>query len=303
VTHPGRIEEQLRERGVDEAALAAGRVFVDGKRVSAETEVALRQWVEVRPARSERESTAPGEDAPRVLFAERGLVVVSKPAGMVTEPDRRGSEDCLLAAVAEELGLRRAELHAANRLDLGVSGLVVLATSAAMRQALEAARKGRRWAKRYVAVAAPSAGAVTPVESGTWDAPVRAHRARQLEAAVTRFRLIALAALPTGAPARLLALEPVTGRTHQLRIHAANAGMPLYGDRAYGGPARVVAEDGRVAPVGRIALHAARIELTLTRGEMLRFDAAVPAALEALWSSLGGDPEAWNAAREAPLTP
>jgi 23S rRNA pseudouridine1911/1915/1917 synthase len=92
----------------------------------------------------------------------------------------------------------------------------------------------------------------------------------------------------------MLAVTPLTGRTHQIRVHAAHAGAPLVGDRAYGGPVRVTLPSGRVLQPGRIALHAARVVVPGEGGSPLVAAAPVPAELEALWSALGGEPAAWE---------
>jgi 23S rRNA-/tRNA-specific pseudouridylate synthase len=84
----------------------------------------------------------------------------------------------------------------------------------------------------------------------------------------------------------LLALEPVTGRTHQLRVHASHASSPLYGDAAYGGPRKIVRTDGSVEALGRVALHAAWVQLPLEGG--LRVEAPIPEELVSLWLALGG---------------
>src|SRR5262249_36506487 len=87
--------------------------------------------------------------------------------------------------------------------------------------------------------------------------------------------------------AHLLAVEPVTGRTHQIRVHAAHAGSPLYGDRAYGGPVRLTSREGRVTPISRIALHAPWVEVPTDSGE-LRVEAEIPDDLAAIWTACGG---------------
>ncbi|MGH7434457.1 MAG: RluA family pseudouridine synthase, partial [Polyangiaceae bacterium] len=88
----------------------------------------------------------------------------------------------------------------------------------------------------------------------------------------------------------------VTGRTHQIRVHAANAGSPLIGDRAYGGPSRVTLAGGRVLEPRRIALHAARVTVPDSSGAARTATAPVPDDLRALWTDLGGAPGDWQEA-------
>ena len=88
------------------------------------------------------------------------------------------------------------------------------------------------------------------------------------ELARTSYALVASSSLFERASPRqlqLLALSPRTGRTHQLRVHAAAHGLPLLGDRAYGGASRLTAETGSVRSLDRIALHAAWVELPARR--------------------------------------
>ena len=98
----------------------------------------------------------------------------------------------------------------------------------------------------------------------------------------------------------MLAVRPVTGRTHQIRVHAAHAGAPLLGDRDYGGPTRLTLPSGKVLAPGRIALHAARVVVPGQGGALVTIASPIPPALEALWAALGGDAAAWAAAAATP---
>jgi 23S rRNA pseudouridine1911/1915/1917 synthase len=113
-------------------------------------------------------------------------------------------------------------------------------------------------------------------------------------------RYVAIAArAPRGES--LLAVSPVTGRTHQIRVHAAHARAPLLGDRAYGGPSRVTLPSGRVMQPARIALHAARVVVPAEDGTSLVVASPIPPALLELWSALGGDPAAWEVSTSCAL--
>lgn len=232
--------------------------------------------------------------APRVLLVTGGFVVADKPPGLPTEPDRAGPRSAV-RDVEGALGLPSGALHAVTRLDLPVSGVLLLAHGEEARREAVRAREERRLARTYLALAA---GAPAPAK-GEWDAaigmdgkgrPVAGGRAAR--AARTRYEVLAVS--PAGAA--LLRLEPVTGRSHQLRIHTGLAGAPLLGDPLHGGPRRVVTPGGAVVGVPRVALHALRVTLRAPSGAAL-VDAVAepPADLAEAWRALGGAPEALTA--------
>jgi hypothetical protein len=90
--------------------------------------------------------------------------------------------------------------------------------------------------------------------------------------------------------AALLLLFPQTGRTHQLRVHAAHAGVPLLGDTLYGGPKRIVRPDGRVLTSRRVMLHCAEVTIPdPSRSEpTLTFHSPLPHDMRQIWRALGG---------------
>jgi len=280
------LERHAPENGP--SALADGRVFVDGKRLT-DTAFTLSPG-----ARVELYAARRSEGELSLLARFDGLVAVEKPAGMATEPDHAGIAASVVARAAELLAVERKDVHAMSRLDVGVSGVVLLALDRFARRRVEALREAGRLRRRYVAIAS----SVPSPASGVWDAPIgrgrgnlRSAFGRDPESARTGYRTAA----QTGA-ASLLALEPVTGRTHQLRVHASHAGCPLYGDAAYGGRKRVTQPDGAVIALRRIALHAAWVELPFSGG--VRIESALPAALEELWSALGGSADGLASALE-----
>lgn len=293
-------------------AIVEGRVFVDGRRLDEPTRPLVEgQWVELFARR-----TIAGEVA--VLLQRGGLVAVHKPAGVATEPELRGSRS-LRGIVAEMLDEPETRVHAASRLDVGVSGVVLFTLTANTRREIESARAEARLRRRYVAIASGS-----PSEAhGLWNrelvlktAPRRARAGTgSPETALTRFDVKARSSSAkarahppsrTGAGSgwSLIALEPVTGRTHQLRIHAAQAGAPLLGDGRYGAPERIVFEDGSVESLSRVALHAARVELVAPRerdASSWAVHAPDPDDLVSLWIRLGGGPLDWARAADEAL--
>jgi hypothetical protein len=89
--------------------------------------------------------------------------------------------------------------------------------------------------------------------------------------------------------ATLLRLMPMTGRTHQLRAHAARAGSPLFGDPAYGGKRREVMPDGTVVTARRVMLHCARLSFpSPSGGAQQQFEAPARSDMQKIWIALGG---------------
>jgi 23S rRNA pseudouridine1911/1915/1917 synthase len=299
VAEPGeRLGAVLESLGVSpRQALEEGRVFVRGQRAcSAAEQLAPGDRVEVFRARAVDESA-------RILATHAGLVAAHKPARMPTEPDRTGCSTSLVQAVARELGVPGETLHALGRLDVGVSGLVVVATSRAARLAALRARAEGRLERRYVALA-PRA---PEPPRGRWDAPLEPPRRgwrrghpdpRRASTAYGHVAAVGLGRASVGwpdAPAAMVVFEPLTGRSHQIRAHAAQAGLPLLGDHLYGGPANLVEATGATVEFDRIALHSLRLRLLEGRGCTWEVVSAAPPDLRGWWQKLGGDEGAWSA--------
>jgi RluA family pseudouridine synthase len=297
IVRPGdgrTVRDVLVAAGADPEAVADGRVFVGRRRVRREGEpVRVADVVVVAPPR-------PAIPPPRVIARDRDIVAIDKPAGVPTIGDQTGEAHSLATATARALGVASSLLHPTSRLDRDVSGVVVFALSKAARTRLAEARTRGGYDRRYVAV---STGVPTP-SVGTWDSPIgRARDPRQravggLDAVPARTHYAVCA---QSAGATLLALSPVTGRTHQLRVHAAHAGAPLLGDRTYGGPSRLTLEGGRVLAFHRVALHALRVTVPNARGGNFVAVSPVPVELKEWWSALGGNDEAWERSASCPL--
>lgn len=212
--------------------------------------------------------------APALVYADRHLLVVDKPAGLLSVPGRGADkQDCAVARVRRE----HPQALVVHRLDMATSGLLLLALGPAMQRALGRAFEQRRVGKRYAAIVA---GRMEPPPAadgwGCIDLPLAAdwpNRPRQAVDAVhgrpsqTRWRLLRYDA---GRDASRIELEPVTGRSHQLRVHLLALGHPILGDRLYAPPP--VRER---AP--RLLLHASVLELAHpATGEPLRWCSPAP---------------------------
>ncbi|MDE2145138.1 MAG: RluA family pseudouridine synthase [Burkholderiales bacterium] len=198
-------------------------------------------------------------------YADADLLVVVKPAGLLAVPGRGEAGAAHLTA---QVQAAYPDALAVHRLDMATSGLMLYARGAEMHRRLGAAFAERRVAKAYVAVVeGPLAG-----DAGEIAAPLAAdwpRRPRQQvdpvngKPALTRWRVLAREADSTR-----VALEPVTGRTHQLRVHLQSIGHPVRGDALYAPPPLRAA---------RLLLHATRLALAHPRdGRALVFDSAVP---------------------------
>jgi 23S rRNA pseudouridine1911/1915/1917 synthase len=283
------VREILARARADRDAVREGRVFVGPRRVRRDDEsVRDGDVVDVSPP------LPPSDDRVSVLAQTDDLLAVDKPAGVPTIADHAGSAHSLLARSARALGVAESTLHPTSRLDRDVSGVVVFARTPDAARRLARARADGAYQRRYVAVSHGEPA----VPRGSWTAPIgrapdprlRAVGGRDATDAITHYAVCGRA--PAGAA--LLGLVPITGRTHQIRVHAANAGAPLVGDRSYGGPPRLTLASGRVIEPRRIALHAARVVVTAGGGAPVVVSAPVPADLVDVWSALGGDPDAWE---------
>lgn len=233
----------------------------------------------------------------RVLHRDADLLVLWKPAGLpTTSPDGRGC----LTEVAQRIDPKAPRLHASSRLDAEVTGVVTFARTTRAIEGLLAARRAGVYERYYLGLAvgapSPSEGEFDwPIDRDPRDARKRvAAASSSAQQALTRYRV--LGSQPTAA---LLLLSPMTGRTHQLRVHVARAGVPLLGDKHYGGPVRCTLPNGRVVRAGRVMLHCARVRLPKIGGaaeERVTVDGPVPEDFQQVWLALGGEIEMLNSA-------
>jgi RluA family pseudouridine synthase len=198
----------------------------------------------------------------RVLFRGEGLLAVDKPAGMLVVPGRNPDGGrSLRELLEEELGTR---LWVVHRLDRDTSGVLLLALDATSHRAASLAFERKEVRKTYLALVAPPLEVPRLVAR----ALVAARRGRMRLAGPgeagkpARTRLRPVEVHPLGG---LVEAEPLTGRTHQVRLHLQAAGSPLLVDPQYGRPepatASALGGRGDAVVLGRTPLHAARLAL------------------------------------------
>jgi 23S rRNA pseudouridine1911/1915/1917 synthase len=249
------------------------------------------------------------EDIPlRIVYEDDALLVVDKPAGLVVHPAAGNMRGTLVHALlfhAQALpatgALRPGIVH---RLDKDTSGLLVVAKTEAAHAALSAALRARAVRREYAAVVwgrvAEDRGRIdAPIGRSTADRKRMAVRARGGKPAVTEYRVRERLAAWTRLDLRLQ-----SGRTHQIRVHLASLGHPVFGDATYGGrtsrltqlaaPLRVQARRA-LERLPRQALHATRLQFVHpATGEELQFESPLPedvaAALALLREPVPGAP-------------
>lgn len=255
-----------------------GKCEVNGRVENVGFRVRGGDYIEVALDRS-RETAMKAENiALDIIFEDEHLVVVNKPAGMLVHPTHREKTGTMLNALAfyfnAERGMPNAEFtryeskevdtasgsphsnsafripHSAfirpglvHRLDKETSGLIVVAKSVAIHRKLARQFQKKQVTKKYLALV----GGVFDADEGTIEGPIGRYAAEKRwgvkhdgKHSITRYSVLARHADST-----LMELEPVTGRTNQLRIHCASIGHPIIGDVSRGGRA-----------FGRLCLHA-----------------------------------------------
>jgi len=247
-----------------------------------------------RPEARPRRDPGAATTAARLVHLGDRFAVLDKPAGLslATRRSEPGAAAARLVAALPEgqrAMLEGREVELVHRLDAPTSGLTLVALDAEMHRQLLSAFSQRRVSKLYLALVwgrpRPAAGRFEQALG-----PDRADRRRMRidprgKRALTQWQIVAVA--PHVA---LLGLWPLTGRTHQIRVHLAAAGHPILGDDLYGGPRERGVRDHRLRralAVGRTMLHAWRLEVPEL--EPSRFEAPPPRDFASACAAAGLD--------------
>ena len=286
----GRLQKLLR----------TGQVRVDGKRAQANARLAEGQTIRIPPLgaaesvdKKAQVTSRPGAaDDLRalILHEDDALIVFDKPAGLAVQGGSKTTRhvDGMLLSLAPK-GERYRLVH---RLDRDTSGLLVVAKTPSSAAKLSKAFQRHEVQKLYWALVA----GLPPLEHGIIDKPLGKAPSRGghdfelvqegvdgAQKAVTRYRTIARA----GKVSAWFALQPLSGRTHQLRVHCALMDCPILGDPKYGGPKAT--PDG--APAG-LMLHARELDLPHPDGGRLTLEAPLSDTMRQGFAWIGFEPDA-----------
>jgi 23S rRNA pseudouridine1911/1915/1917 synthase len=235
-------------------------------------------------------STLSPEDIPlKILYEDRDLMVVDKPAGMTVHPAPGHHSHTLVNAIlahapdieaaSAEAGGESGRPGIVHRLDKDTSGLILVARNAAAHAKLAEQFKNRSITKFYQALVQ---GHLTP-EEGIIEASIgRDPRDRKRMAVITRGReaRTEYKVLEYAGNCTLLEVKPRTGRTHQIRVHLAAIGFPIVGDAVYG---------ARSEFLDRQFLHACRLRFRLpSTGELREFESPLPPDLTGALANIAG---------------
>ncbi len=243
-------------------------------------------------AGEENENLIPVSMPLDIIYEDDDMIAINKPADMATHPSIGHFDDTLANGLAYYFSSKGIPFvfRAVNRLDRDTSGVVLVAKNRLCAAKLGQLMRDGRIRKTYIAMLN---GELTP-KNGRINAPIRRKDASVIlrevceadavgaKPAVTEYKT-----LYAGDGAAVVSAEPITGRTHQLRVHFASMGAPIIGDAFYGSAeTQPTSYDGRIK---RQALHAARLTVTLDGERVLTFEAKLPPDMEMLWRHIEGE--------------
>jgi len=282
-----------RSRSQIQRLIDAGHVQVGGRAAKANQAVRPGQDVAIHIPEPVDATPRPETLPLRIVYEDRDLVVVDKPAGMVVHPAAGHDSGTLVNALLHHVtdlsgigGEKRPGI--VHRLDRGTSGLMVVAKNDAAHDELSRQFHDREVEKEYIALVWCVVQAGRRIDAPIGRDPVQrkkmSARARRSRSAVTR-----IVRADVLNPALTLARVAIqTGRTHQIRVHLSAIGHPVVGDALYGGVRRRVPGDLRaVTHLDRPFLHAARLAFTHPGdGRRMEFESPLPEDLQRVLDEL-----------------
>ncbi len=274
-----RLQSLIRQQLVQvdgEAARKAGQILKPGA------------VVELHVPATAPSGLVPEHIPLEIIFENSDVMVVNKPAGMVVHPSAGHARGTLAnAAIDHDPGMRgiggEERPGVVHRLDKDTSGLIILAKDEQAMRWMQEQFSRRLVNKTYVALV----DGRPPSPTGRVDAPIGRDAAKRSQMAVVaaskgRSAISEFRTLESFPRHTLLEIHPITGRTHQIRVHCAFLGCPVVGDTVYGMRKPSI-------PLDRTFLHASRINLMLPgESKITEFTADLPEELERVLLELRG---------------
>lgn len=303
-----RLDRWLGKRGVPfflvHKFCRSGQLRIDGKRAKADTRLVEGQNVRIPPY-TPKDSNAKDKSKPLsqkdrayikslVIYDDGQIIALNKPSGLATQggTSLKQHVDRLLEGLANKDGVKPRLVH---RLDKDTSGVLLLARSADMARELGKAFKSKNIEKTYLGLTM----CVPEIPEGEIKAPIiktttgkdkdRVIVSEDGKYAHTEYKMLDRASKT----AAFIAYKPLTGRTHQIRVHSAYMGCPLIGDFKYG----YDPEDFKTIKLEkRLHLHAYRLRFPYPKSpkKMLDLTAPIPDDFQSNMKALGFDPHIEN---------
>lgn len=273
-----------------------GLVLVDGAEARASRLCREGEAVEVRVPEPVPATPEPEEIPLTILYEDPHLVVVDKPAWMVVHPSPGHPKgtlvNALLAHCRDLSGIGGVERPGiVHRLDIGTTGVIVVAKNDRAHRHLAEQFQARRVKKHYIGIVHGSIPEDLAIDRAIGRDPIHrtkiSSRSRRAKPALSEIRR--LESLPRSS---LIEIRIHTGRTHQIRVHLSEVGFPLVGDKDYGAPhnpptGMSQSEFQPLKDFPRPALHAQSLELQHpASGKLMTWDAPLPEDMQRLLVAL-----------------
>jgi len=269
-----------------------GRVSVDGAAARVSAKVRAGQRIDVLPGPPPSSDALPQDIPLVILFEDADLLVVDKPAGLVVHPAAGHADGTLVNAILHHTRIEdeasQPRPGIVHRLDKDTSGVMVVAKTVRAREVLVRAFAAHDLERMYLAIAVGAPPDVMTLDTLHGRHPSDRKRfttkTTRGKRAVTHLRV-----RERLHGAALVECRLETGRTHQIRVHLADAGFPLLGDPVYGKPPRDPRLRAAASTLARQALHAQLLAFAHPiSGEPLRFETAPPSDFAAALAALRG---------------
>ena len=275
-----RVGDSL-SRAQIQALIKEGQVTVNGAQVKSGVKLKGGEQISVTiPTRDEAETVKPEAILLTVLYEDKDIAVINKPAGMTIHPGVGNETGTLVSAMLARwpeiarMNTNEKRAGIVHRLDKDTSGLVVIAKNDVSRRRLMAQFQARTVEKTYIALLEK----MPPTQVGRIEAPIARDPNQRKRMAVVRGGKPAITEYKVvesdfSGDQALIRVNLLTGRTHQIRVHMAFIGTPIVGDVVYGFRKQRV-------KLKRHFLHATELSFDHPRtGERLRFESPLPSGL------------------------